>query len=92
MKKEYDFSKMKRREKVKVDADAAKVPISIRLDAVVLAELKTMSERLGMPYQTFISSVLFRFVTGDLVDKKDDQIKQEIRSLLREVLKDSGGR
>lgn len=71
MKAEYDLKKLKRRsEKVKVDLDAAKTPISLRLDGSVLAALKSEAERLGIPYQTLISSLLHRYVTGELIDKK----------------------
>lgn len=79
MKKEYDLKKLKRRPgKVKSDMDAAKVPISIRLDGGVLASLKTEAERLGIPYQTLIGSLLHRYSHGELVDKK---IAAEIISL-----------
>jgi predicted DNA binding CopG/RHH family protein len=71
MKKEYDLGKLRKRPgKVKVDPDAAKTPISIRLDGAVLADLRSEAERLGIPYQTLISSVLHRYITGELVDPK----------------------
>ncbi len=70
MKKEYDLKKMKKRPgPVKVYPEAAKVAINIRLDAIVVNDLKDEAERLGLPYQTLINSVLHRFVTGELVDK-----------------------
>lgn len=71
MKKEYDLSKLKRRPgKLKVDVSASKIAISIRLDGSVLAALKTEADRLGLPYQTHIGSVLHRYVHGELVDEK----------------------
>jgi len=71
MKREYDLAKLKRRPgKVKVDQDAAKTPVSIRLDGTVLADLRSEAERLGIPYQTLIGSVLHRYVKGELVDPK----------------------
>lgn len=81
MKKEYDLKKLKKRPgKVTSDADAAKVPISIRLDGAVLADLRSEAERLGIPYQTFIGSLLHRYVHGDLIDRKavnlDDLLKR----------------
>ena len=81
MKKEYDLNKLKKRPgKVKADPEAAKTPISIRLDGSVLAEFRTEAERLGMPYQTLIGSVLHRYAHGELVDPKavnlDDLIKK----------------
>ena len=80
MKKEYDLKKLKRRPgKVKTDEAAAKTPISIRLDGSVLAELKTEADRLGIPYQTFIGSLLHRYVHGELIDKKTAQIANQLK-------------
>ena len=78
MKKEYDLKKLKRqRGTPKFDPEAAKIPISIRLDGAVLAALKTEAERLGIPYETFIGSVLHRFAQGELIDRKTvDLLKQ----------------
>jgi predicted DNA binding CopG/RHH family protein len=71
MKKEYDLKKLKKRPgKVKVIKSAAKTPISIRIDAIILAHLRSEAEQLGIPYQTFISSVLHQYVSGNLVEKK----------------------
>jgi predicted DNA binding CopG/RHH family protein len=75
MKKEYDLKKLKKREgKVKTNSDAAKIPISIRLDGSDLAALKTEADRLGIPYQTFVGSVLHRYVRGDIVDRKSPEL------------------
>ena len=71
MKKEYNLGKLRKRPgKLKTDPDAAKIPISIRLDGAVLSDLRSEAERLGIPYQTLISSVLHRYVKGELVDPK----------------------
>ena len=35
----------------------------------MLAALKTEAERNGIPYQTYISSVLYRFAQGELIDR-----------------------
>ncbi len=71
MKKKYDLSKLKKRPgKVKTDPEAAKTPISIRLDGSVLSDLKSEAERMGLPYQTFIGSILYRYVSGELLDPK----------------------
>lgn len=72
MKDKYDLSKLKKRPgKIKVDPDAAKTMISIRLDGNDLGDVKREALRLGIPYQTLISSVLHRFITGELIDKKE---------------------
>jgi hypothetical protein len=66
---------------VKVIPEAAKTAISIRLDGGALAELRTEAKRLGIPYQTFIGSILHRFVTGELVDRNSP----DLRKLLADV-------
>ena len=71
MKKEYDLKKLKPRpSKVKFDKEAAKVPISIRLDGGILADLKSEAERLGIPYQTHVGSVLHQYINGELIQRK----------------------
>ena len=80
MKKEYDLKKMKRREgKVKSDKDAAKIPISLRVDGGALAELRDEADKLGLPYQTFISSILYQYAHGDLVSKKSVDLLKSFR-------------
>ncbi len=80
MKKEYDLEKLKKRPgKVKAEASAAKVPVSIRIDGVVLAALRTEAERLGIPYQTFVGSILHRYVHDELVDPKAANLSRLIR-------------
>lgn len=77
MKKEYDLKKLKKRPRpVKVDSSAAKIPISIRLDGGELADLRTEAERLGLPYQTLISSILHRYVSGELIDRSSPDLKK----------------
>jgi len=43
--------------------------VNIRISSMVLEELQTRAVEDGMPYQTLISSILHRFVTGRLVEK-----------------------
>jgi predicted DNA binding CopG/RHH family protein len=81
MKKDYDLKKLKkRREPLKVDASAAKTPISIRLDGSILAALKSEADRLGIPYQTFVGSLLHRYVNGELVDKKSIELAKQLKT------------
>ncbi|MFA6238114.1 MAG: CopG family antitoxin [Bacteriovorax sp.] len=75
MKKNYNLKELKKRPgKVKVDPEATRIMISLKLDANNLADLKSEAERLGMPYQTLINSILHRYVSGELVDKRDLRI------------------
>ena len=70
MKREYSLKKLKKRNgPVKTDKTAVKVPISLRIDGTVLSDLKTEAERQGIPYQTLIGSILFRYSRGELHDK-----------------------
>lgn len=68
MKKEYDFKSMKRRP-TKIREGESKVAITIRLDGALLDDIKNEALRMGLPYQSFINSILHRFVTGELIDK-----------------------
>jgi predicted DNA binding CopG/RHH family protein len=43
--------------------------VNIRIPSRVLDELQTRAIEDGIPYQTLISSILHRFVTGRLVEK-----------------------
>lgn len=72
MKDEYDFSKMKRRPgKPKTVPEANKLPISIRLDAHDISLLRDEADRLGIPYQTLIGSIIHRYINGELLDKRE---------------------
>lgn len=82
MKKEYDLNKLKKRTtKVAAEKSAAKVPLSIRLDGSVLAGLKTEALRLGIPYQTFIGSILHRYAEGELIDRKSAELVKLLRGI-----------
>lgn len=70
MKKEYDFSKGKRVSPEKVDRDI-KIMISLRTDPRIISLLKDEADRLGMPYQTLLNSILHRYVHGELIDKSE---------------------
>ena len=80
MKKEYDLKKLRKRPgRVKTYPSAAKVPVSIRLDGVVLAELRSEAHRLGIAYQTLVGSILHRFVRGELVDPKSANLNDLLK-------------
>lgn len=78
MRKQYNLKKLKKRPaKIKVDPDAVKTPISLRLDAGLLLMLKTESERRGLPYQTLINHIIHLYVTGQLIHA------EEVRKLVK---------
>ncbi len=56
MRAHYDFSKMKSRKNPYVKH--LKQPVTIRLDRDTVAYFKTLSEDLGIPYQTLINLYL----------------------------------
>ena len=79
MRKEYNLRKLKKRPgKVRIDKDAAKIPVSIRLDGSVLAAIKTEAERLGIPYQTLIGSILYRYASNELLDRRNLELAKAI--------------
>jgi predicted DNA binding CopG/RHH family protein len=81
MRKQYNLKKLKKRPgKVKVDPDAVKTPISLRLDTGLLLILKTESERRGLPYQTFISSILHQFMHGELIERSTVELLKKLRA------------
>ena len=43
--------------------------INIRISSKDLSEIQTLAIEDGLPYQTLISSILHRYVTGRLIDK-----------------------
>lgn len=72
MRKNYDLKTLKKKPgKLKVDPEATRTMISLKIDANNLAEIKNEAERLGMPYQTLMNSILHRYIHGELIDKKD---------------------
>ncbi|NOZ41061.1 MAG: antitoxin [Planctomycetes bacterium] len=44
--------------------------VNIRISSRDLEQLQTLALEDGIPYQTFISSVLHRFLTGKLIESK----------------------
>ncbi len=81
MKKEYDLKKLRKRPgKIKVSEKATKVPISVRLDGSTLASLKTEAARLGLPYQTFIGSILHQYACGELIGKRTVKFLKKVRA------------
>ena len=67
MRKHYDFSKMKGRKNPYIKY--LKQPVTMRLDRDTVSYFKSMSEETGIPYQTLISSMIHRYVEGELVEK-----------------------
>ncbi|MBI4832881.1 MAG: antitoxin [Candidatus Lindowbacteria bacterium] len=45
--------------------------LNIRISERDLLELQRMAVREGLPYQTFVSSILHKFVNGALVEEKE---------------------
>ena len=69
MDKKPDLKKMRKRASIKTHPEASEIIVNIRLGAITVDGIKNEAERLGLPYQGLINSVLHRFITGELVDK-----------------------
>ena len=96
MKDNYDFSKAKRRDPKKVDPEALKMSVNLRLDAIIVGDLKDKAEKLtrdaeicleklGLPYQTLINSVLKQYLNGELVSRETVSMVKELLSHKDEV-------
>ena len=64
MKKEYDFSKLKKAEPKYLKH--LKESITMRLDPHVIAYFKAIAEKTGIPYQSLINYVLKDYATQGL--------------------------
>jgi predicted DNA binding CopG/RHH family protein len=56
--------------------------VNIRMKAHELSLVKSEAEREGIPYQTLMSSILHKYLTGQLVERK---LVDEIKSALRQA-------
>ena len=65
MKDRYDFSKGRPNPYAKL----LKKPVTIRLDTTTVDYFKALAEESEIPYQTLISSVLHKYVTGRLTER-----------------------
>src|SRR5882724_507203 len=71
MKKEYDLRKLKRRSgAANPIARLRRFRLAFASMKSVLAALRTEAERLGIPYQTLVGSILHRYVHHELIDPK----------------------
>jgi len=59
----------------------SKTLISLRINTNDLVDIKSEAERLGIPYQTLMGSILHRYITGELLDKKGAEILKMIKDV-----------
>lgn len=85
MENEYDLKSMKQRPKREADPEALKMSIHLRLDAIIVSDIKEKAEKMGLPYQTLINSVLKQYLNGEFVPKETIAIFKEILSKKDEV-------
>lgn len=69
MRKEYEIKKFKKNP-ARQDSDP-RVMISLRAIPRDISLLKDEADRLGIPYQSLINSIIHRFVNGELIDKEE---------------------
>lgn len=43
--------------------------MNIRIDPFELTKIKTMAQKSGLKYQSFIKSILHKYITGQLVER-----------------------
>ncbi len=69
---EYKSMSEKKRKRIEdiIKRTKEKKSINLRVNSHDLDLLKKKAEQEGIPYQTLISSVLHKFVTGKLVDEE----------------------
>jgi len=68
--------------------DERKKPVNIRMDPADIIMLRQKAEESGLGYQTFMASVLHRFVTGNLVDRHVvDEIRMTFSKMMSEKTK-----
>ena len=64
MRKEYDFTKMKKAEPKYLRR--AKAAVTMRLDADVISYFRALASDIGMPYQSLINYVLGEYASRGL--------------------------
>ena len=68
--KKVSKSKKKKIEKI-IENVNKKRRITLRLNIQDIELLKSKADEEGLPYQTFISSILHKYITNKLVDEKN---------------------
>lgn len=63
--------------------------VNIRMSAEDIRALKRLADREGIGYQTLMSSVIHKYVTGTLVEKAD--LNDDIRAIVREEMSKKAG-
>ena len=79
-KKEFNLKKAKKVGNRFKDKDV-KISVTSRLDSDVVFWLKSEAEKRGLPYQTFMNSLLKQAMSGTLTDV------ETLRKVIREELK-----
>ena len=85
MKEEYDLKSMKQRPKREADPEALKLSVHLRLDAIIVSDIKEKAEKMGLPYQTLINSVLKQYLNGEFVSRETVSMVKEMFSKKDEV-------
>lgn len=75
MKKEFNFRGAKRGSRAK--PEEAKVLITFRIDASILSWLRLEADKKGLPYQTFMNSVLKKAM--DQPSESEEFIRRIVR-------------
>ncbi|OFZ52087.1 MAG: hypothetical protein A2381_06165 [Bdellovibrionales bacterium RIFOXYB1_FULL_37_110] len=63
-------------------ASAKNFRVNLRINDELVEQLKKLAANEHLPYQSYINSILYKFVKGDLIDKKVfDRVISELKKV-----------
>ena len=63
-------------------ASAKNSRVNLRINDELVEQLKNLAASEHLPYQSYINSILYKFVKGDLIDKKVfDRVVSELKKI-----------
>ena len=69
----------------KAMAKATKDRINLRVNGQVLDFFEKLAKKEGVPYQTLINNVLFKYAHGELIDSSLKSLNKKLDDILNEV-------
>jgi len=59
--------------------------INLRINNDILEHLKLRAEKEGIPYQTLINQILFKFSVGQLQDKQSPDLEEKVDFIYQKI-------
>ena len=59
--------------------------INLRINNDILDHLKQRAEKEGIPYQTLINQILFKFSVGQLQDRKNPDLEEKVDFIYQKI-------